>query len=232
MYGSPRFDCYSRALRCPLGVVKEGKGWSERRFTLLSNTNYNLFNQPQPMRPKVRALNALHPSRNTHLSAVVQIAPFRPLTTARVTASALDSTHLQTPPSRHLDPRTVSNRDGERKLIRSGLHPIGSRRRRAALRTSRNIPFEHLPYQCFQETRKILQQDRQEKIKLIETQRGRIERLKTQVVGHPGNVLDREKRLASMGKYLEELKIWADINDPMVKKRFEDGQGIQPLFFS
>jgi len=184
------------------------------------------------MQSKVRALNALHPSRNTHISAVVQITPFRPLTTARVTASAIDSTQLQTPPFRHLDPRTVASRNGERKLLRSGLHPIGSRRRRAALKTSQNIPFEHLPYQCFQEARKILQQDRQEKVKQIETQRGRIERLKTQGVGHPGNVSDREKRLASMGKYLEELKVWADINDPIVKKRFEDGQGIYPLFFS
>ena len=29
-----------------------------------------------------------------------------------------------------------------------------------------------------------------------------------------------------MRKYLEYLKIQADINDPLIKKRFEDGEGL------
>jgi hypothetical protein len=29
-----------------------------------------------------------------------------------------------------------------------------------------------------------------------------------------------------MRAYVERLKILADINDPMVKRRFEDGQGV------
>ena len=35
----------------------------------------------------------------------------------------------------------------------------------------------------------------------------------------------KEARLRSMRNYVEELKILADINDPMVKKRHEDGEG-------
>lgn len=34
-----------------------------------------------------------------------------------------------------------------------------------------------------------------------------------------------------MYKYLEELKVLADINDPVVKKRWEDGDGAFILFF-
>lgn len=35
----------------------------------------------------------------------------------------------------------------------------------------------------------------------------------------------QEKRLQDMRQRLEKAKIWADINDPLVKKRFEDGMG-------
>lgn len=35
----------------------------------------------------------------------------------------------------------------------------------------------------------------------------------------------KKGRLVRMQKYLEELKILADINDPVIKKRFEDGEG-------
>ena len=133
-----------------------------------------------------------------------------------------------------LDPYTVSSRREERILIRQGTYPIGSRRRRAAIRTSQNIPFEQLPYQCFQEARKILQDDRQEKLQDIEKQRGRIERLSAKDVTDNGRLQgdaqrqalhQKEHRLKSMRKELERLKILADINDPMVKKRFEDGEG-------
>lgn len=37
-------------------------------------------------------------------------------------------------------------------------------------------------------------------------------------------------RLIAMQKYLEELKILADINDPMIKKRFEDGERRRGLY--
>lgn len=128
-------------------------------------------------------------------------------------------------PASLLDPNLAVTRRQERQLLRSGVSPIGSRRRRAALQGSRNIPFEELPYQCFQEARKLLQEDRGEKIAQIETQRARIERLKEQKVDGPAGEAMREQRLVSMRKHLEYLKIQADINDPLVKKRFEDGDG-------
>lgn len=129
------------------------------------------------------------------------------------------------PPPDRLDPRTVTRPREERKLLRSRVFPIGSRRRRAALKSSQNIPFEQLPYQCFQEARKILQDDRQEKLKLIELERGRIQRLLEQPTNDATSASRKEIRLSSMRRHLEWLKIQADINDPLVKKKFEDGQG-------
>ena len=130
------------------------------------------------------------------------------------------------------DPATVVSRKGEKELWKHGVKPIGSRRRRAALRSSQNIPFEQLPYQCFQEARKILLQDREEKLKLIETERMRISNLQNQEYKyHHGPEAEkerqlRERRLSSMRDHLEWLKIQADINDPLIKKRFEDGEGM------
>lgn len=107
-----------------------------------------------------------------------------------------------------------------------GTPPVGSRRRRAAIRTSENVPFEQLPYQCFQEARKILQEDRQEKIQAIAKELTKIKRLEATPADQvPGGERKKNLRLASLRKYLEELKILADINDPMVKRKFEDGLG-------
>ncbi len=126
-----------------------------------------------------------------------------------------------------LDPLTVTSSREERRLMRSGVQPIGSRRRRAALKSSDNIAFEQLPYQCFQEALKVLKTDREEKLEMIRLQRLRISNL---VVKDPaefrGGLAFKEKSLGSMRRYLEELKILADINDPLIKKRFEDGEGM------
>jgi large subunit ribosomal protein L35 len=94
-----------------------------------------------------------------------------------------------------------------------------------AISTSADIPFEQLPYQCFQEARKVLAKSREEKVKAVELQRGRITRLLEQDPAVSGGEAAKQIRLTSMRKQLEELKISADINDPMVKKRFEDGLG-------
>lgn len=111
--------------------------------------------------------------------------------------------------------------------MKSGVLPIGSRRRRAAVKSSDNIPFEQLPYQCFQEALKVLREDRQEKIKEIQTERLRISNLVAQdVTNIKGGEKRKQARLVSMRRYLEYLKIQADINDPMIKKRFEDGDGL------
>ena len=58
----------------------------------------------------------------------------------------------------------------------------------------------------------------------MDTQRSRIARLKEQQVD-PQHERQKEQRMTSMQRTLEELKIHADINDPVVKKRYEDGQG-------
>jgi len=130
------------------------------------------------------------------------------------------------PPPSGLDPRTITTPRQERRLLRHRVFPVGSRRRRAALRTSADIPFEQLPYQCFQEARKVLAEDRKGKLEQIEQQRSRIERLKAQEPAVSGGEWQKERRVVSMQQYLEKLKILADINDPMVKKRFEDGKGM------
>jgi large subunit ribosomal protein L35 len=111
--------------------------------------------------------------------------------------------------------------------MKSGVFPIGSRRRRAALQNSDNIPFELLPYQSFQEARKILQKDREEKLVAIGRERLRIDNLaaKDPSTIKGGEAL-KQVRLAAMKKNLEKLKILADINDPLIKKRFEDGLGM------
>src|SRR5690349_22164019 len=62
------------------------------------------------------------------------------------------------------NPEVVSSRKGETALMKHGILPIGSRRRRAAIQSSPNIPFEQLPYQCFQEARAVLQADREQKL--------------------------------------------------------------------
>jgi len=96
-----------------------------------------------------------------------------------------------------------------------------------AIAQSQGVPFDQLPFQCFQEARKVLIEDRQEKLKQIETMRARINRLQEANASdlHKGGEPYKQKRLASMRKELEHLKILADINDPNVKRRFEDKQG-------
>ncbi|KAL1649136.1 mitochondrial 54S ribosomal protein YmL35 [Diplodia intermedia] len=137
------------------------------------------------------------------------------------------SSSPSSPPSTdaaNLDPNTVITRRDEKKLIKSGVYPIGSRRRRAALAQLANIPFEQLPYQCFQEARKVLKADREEKLAAIELQRKRIAHVQAQDVAVSGGEREKQVRVMSMQNRLEQLKIQADINDPAVKKNFEDGK--------
>jgi large subunit ribosomal protein L35 len=131
-----------------------------------------------------------------------------------------------------LDPEQVESKRQERRLVRrEGVQPVGSRRRRAvlyrsAINQTEQVPFEQLPYQCFQEARKFLLEDRQEKLREIETQTLRITNLQAQDSTMSGGTLAKEARLRSMQNHLNELILLADINDPMVKKRFEDGEGV------
>ncbi|KAI9698742.1 MAG: hypothetical protein M1836_003852 [Candelina mexicana] len=164
--------------------------------------------------------------RTTHISAQYHISRLSVRGFSNTLPSHDEVSSLQsTPAGPPLDPSLVSTRAEERQLLRSGIKPIGSRRRRAALQGSTNIPFEQLPYQCFQEARKILQADREEKLRHIDVQRARIARLQAQENCISGGEAEKKRRLKSMQNHLAELKILADINDPVIKKRFEDGQG-------
>jgi large subunit ribosomal protein L35 len=141
---------------------------------------------------------------------------------------AVESTSAQTPAPPPLDPNTVSTRREERKLQRTGVSPIASRRRRAIAAEAQSqqyLSFEELPYQCFQEARKVLAADREIKLQQIDVERKRIARLESEPAAQHGGDLKYRIKLDAMRRHLEDLKIWADINDPMVKKRFEDGEG-------
>jgi large subunit ribosomal protein L35 len=114
----------------------------------------------------------------------------------------------------------------ETQLTQAGKPPIGSRRRRAALQHTDSVPFSALPYQCFQEARAILIADRNEKLKQIEIERERLERARAI---DPDSLAHGQKqkdlKIKGLEQQIEKLKILADINDPNVKRRFEDGQG-------
>lgn len=152
-------------------------------------------------------------------------------TTALAREEAQTETKSQ-PFHKNPDPELVSSPQLERRLLRQGIAPIGSRRRRAALQNSANIPFEQLPYQCFQEARNVLIGDRAEKLKDVTAMREKIARLEAIPTEEAGGEQVKKSKLGAMQRHLEHLKILADINDPIVKKKFEDGQGEIPDFIS
>lgn len=160
--------------------------------------------------------------------------PLRPFTTSiptRAEETTTETSNASPPPpppkpKRRLDPLKVSTPRSERRLFRlQSQLPIGSRRRRAALASTTEIPFSQLPYQCFQEARQFLAADREARLAEIRVQQQRLERLRSKVIVDELEAAKRDKKLQDMRQRLEREKIWADINDPMVKKRFEDGMG-------
>lgn len=157
----------------------------------------------------------------------------RTFSTSSVARAELEKSPTRAPliSIEQLDPQTVASVSEEHRLMKHRKTlPIGSRRRRAVLSTLKNeVPFEQLPYQCFQDARQILANDREEKLKGIEKMRARIARLRSEEVKLSGGEVQKATRLRSMLRELEDLKILADINDPMVKKRFEDGYGMSSL---
>lgn len=183
------------------------------------------------MPPRIQAIGNLC---EKHVSGSLNTS-FRTLNTTAARAQSVTTDHTSSPSSPPpselttlLDPATVSTRRQERQVQRhQHINPVGSRRRRAALQSSPGIPFTQLPYQCFQEARKILQADREEKLKQIQIQREKIDRVAATNVSSSDQtaVTYRDRRLKSLREHLDKLKIFADINDPIVKKNFEDGQG-------
>lgn len=148
----------------------------------------------------------------------------RPFSTGAARAAAATEEAKQ-PSALDLDPNSVLP-EFETDLIKAGKMPIGSRRRRVAMRTTASLPFEQLPYQAFQEARAILAADRQEKVAKIQEELEKISLLeKKDAALLKGGQAMKDTKLASLRRYVEQLKIQADINDPLVKKRFEDGLG-------
>jgi large subunit ribosomal protein L35 len=125
-----------------------------------------------------------------------------------------------------LDPRTVHTFKQERQLKKfRRLLPIGSRRRRIAIASTDNVPFSQLPYQCFQEARKVLSEHRREILDQIAAQQERVATQLKRVPDSPEKELAMRNRIAAMEAKIKELKIEADIHDPLIKKTFEDGHG-------
>lgn len=177
-------------------------------------------------RPLARCLQC---TKNDRISL-----PIRSFTTSRAAlleTSTTEPAAAQEPPPpagkpAALNPELVSKPSQERRLVNeTGQQPVASRRRRHMLKQTQNIPFEQLPFQCFQEARKVLQEDRKEKLEEIRVQRERIARLEAEQVA-PQNEGRKNNRLRDMRHRLEHTKILADINDPIVKKTFEDKQGM------
>ena len=175
--------------------------------------------------PTYTVLPALRCLRNPARRAPIPIRTFWTSSTRR--NEAIEATATGPPPPPPLDPNLVSTRREERQLMRTGVHPIGSRRRRAALQSSDNVPFEQMPYQCFQEARRVLQEDRVSKLTQIAEMRKRIAHWQNVPAADCGGENAKKGKLVRMQKYLEELKILADVNDPVIKKRFEDGMGMR-----
>lgn len=161
----------------------------------------------------------------------------------RYTSSALDPSLVPTSePSRPSDsdssaaplpdPARATTRAQESLLVKRGIHPLGSRRLRASRKHTSQIPFELLPYQCFQEARKIIIADRVSKLAQIAEQRRRITRALETPAEKLGGEYVKKGKVVRMMKYLEKLKVLADINDPIIKKQFEDGLGDmrRPIF--
>ncbi|KAL4887369.1 phosphatidylethanolamine-binding protein [Aspergillus karnatakaensis] len=168
-------------------------------------------------------IQCLHKSSIRGLSSV-QLQTTRTFQTTTIVRDEAQPEAARVPFYKAPDPTLVSSPRLERRLIRQGILPVGSRRRRAALQDTPGIPFEELPYQCFQEARKVLLADREEKLKDITATSEKIARLQALPEEEQKNG-SIKSRLGALERHLEKLKVLADINDPLVKKRFEDGLG-------
>ncbi|KAF3770938.1 PEBP-like protein, partial [Cryphonectria parasitica EP155] len=173
------------------------------------------------LRPRSSAQIA-GPSISTAAARLFSNSASRP--DGETTTSSPNETARRELTAQLLDPNTTTLPWAEKKLQRKGIEPIGSRRRRAAVRQTPNIPFEQLPYHCFQEARKILAKDRAEKLEEIKRAHLRAKTIEaTPVKVYRGGETFKNKRLDSLQRHVEALKIQADINDPAVKRKWEDG---------
>lgn len=72
----------------------------------------------------------------------------------------------------------------------------------------------------------MLAEDRAEKLEELKKTSAEIAKLEQRPAdAYKAGERFKQKRLESMRRHLEDLKIKADINDPAVKRKFEDGLG-------
>ncbi|KAI6275041.1 hypothetical protein MCOR27_007137 [Pyricularia oryzae] len=172
---------------------------------------------PPPENKNISPARTPAAAKTTEASTGPAAAPSPPPDSAAGQAAPAGSGSSDSQPAASTDGPTLAPKDPM----------VGSRRKQAAIAIAdQSIPFAQLPFQCFQEARKVLHADRQEKIVQIVREAAKIKALEAR---DPETVTggDRMKqmRLESMREYLNMLKVQADINDPEVKRRFEDGLG-------
>ncbi|PSS00749.1 phosphatidylethanolamine-binding protein [Coniella lustricola] len=144
--------------------------------------------------------------------------------TPDTTISPDEATRRKELKAQWLDPNTTVLPWAEKKLQKRGIELVGSRRRRAAVRQTAGIPFEQLPYHCFQEARKVLAADRAIKLEEIKKAHQRVKTVEAMPAEkYKGGELGKSQKLKSLREHLEYLKVQADINDPTVKRKWEDG---------
>lgn len=78
----------------------------------------------------------------------------------------------------------------------------------------------------------MLAEDRSRKLEAIAEMRKRIAFWQEVPASDLGGEFAKKGKLVGMHKHLEGLKILADVNDPVIKKRFEDGMGQSSPYWS
>lgn len=180
--------------------------------------------EPTTTTPSSSAANAQATADLVHANAKPDLSAKAAAKAAKAEAKAAAKRELK---ARWMDPNTTTLPWAEKKLLKKGINPIGSRRRRAAVRQTLNIPFEQLPYHCFQEARKLLAEDRAQKLEDIKKTYQKLKTLEAQSADtYRGGEDFKSKKMRSLRRHLEYLKVQADMNDPAVKRKFEDGFGM------
>ncbi|KAK6350052.1 hypothetical protein TWF696_006301 [Orbilia brochopaga] len=95
--------------------------------------------------------------------------------------------------------------------------PAASRKPKSKYSDGDLHTIETMPYTCYQAALKILREDRLEKLKRIEAEQASIEALKT----HHGYT-DDDRRIKGMQKYIDEMQLNIDKNNPRIKYNYDN----------
>ena len=122
------------------------------------------------------------------------------------------------------NPVLVTSPKLEKSLLKSGISPIGSRRRRAALQNSQISRLNSYRTNVSRKPGRFCLLTGRRSWKELRGKE-RIAKLRKAPAEEAGGERPKQSRLKTFENDLERLKILADVNDPLVKKGFEDGQG-------